>query len=474
MVPLIRQKDSSSPTARATLGHTLILLGAALLLQACAQPDRGLTAAGPPKVILIIGDGMDDQQVTIARNYLVGSDGRLTLDEMPFRGSVQVQAVSEDDPTRFEYVSDSANTATSMATGELTSQTRIATTAGTDHDLVTIVELARDASLGTGIVTTSSLTDATPAAFVAHVNQRFCQGPRNMRQYVDALQLNVDCSRDYKANGGKGSISEQIADSRVDIFLGGGALHFDQPVEGNGSKSVTDVAAAQGYRIIRTRNELATLDSSERVLGLFARDTMPVRWRGEDDARAERIETIDGKVQLPKPFSCEPNPRFEDTPTLTEMTVAALEHLDPGRGFVLMIESASIDKQSHVRRPCGHIGELAQLDEALTVTLEYADQHPETLVLVTADHSHAAQIVSDTGGFLALNYASPGHFARVLTPEGSLMGINYATNDSPTQEYHTGSQVPLYASGPGAEELPTFVAQRELFGIMARHLGLAP
>ena len=123
---------------------------------------------------------------------MAGAAGRLTLDSMPFRGTVQVQGVDENAPETAVYVSDSANTATSMATGQLTSPSRIATTAGTDRDLITIMELAQDAGLGTGIVTTSSVTDATPASFVAHVNQRFCQGPRNMQMQFG--QLEIDCA----------------------------------------------------------------------------------------------------------------------------------------------------------------------------------------------------------------------------------------------------------------------------------------
>lgn len=459
----------------------LALAAGPLLLNGCAPADvpenAGLPTSGPAKVILIIGDGMDDDQITIARNYLVGSTGRLTLDSMPFRGAVQVQAVDEDDPATRVYVSDSANTATSMATGAVTSPSRIATTAGSDEDLVTIMERARDAGLATAIVTTASVTDATPASFVAHVRQRYCQGPRNMRMTLAALDLEVDCSRDLKANGGLGSIAEQIADSDLDVVLGGGSQYFDQAAErpdsaGTAATTVADVAIANGFRIARTRAELAAQRDPGRILGLFSRDTMPVRWQGEEERQATRIERVDGEVQLPEPFVCEPDPGFEGTPTLTEMTRAALDRLDPDRGFVLMVESASIDKQSHFRRPCGHIGELGQLDEALAATLEYADAHPETLVLVTADHSHAAQIVTETGGFVGTRYATPGYLARLRTPEGSIMGINYATNDSPTQEYHTGSQVPLYASGPNVGELPTFIDQRDLYGIMLRHLGL--
>ena len=155
-----------SGPAGALLGALLV----SVLAQACAEQQRETPVpVGAPKVILIIGDGMGDQQITIARNYLVGSGGRLTLDDLPFRGAAQVQTIAEDDPSRPVYVADSANTATAMATGELTSSGRIATIAKTDQDIVTILDLASAACLGTGIVTTSS--SHPPIGSLTH---RFC------------------------------------------------------------------------------------------------------------------------------------------------------------------------------------------------------------------------------------------------------------------------------------------------------------
>ncbi len=449
------------------------MLVALLASQGCVSSSVAPRAAAP-KVILIIGDGMDDQQITIARHYLVGEAGALALDGMPQRSAVRMQTVVEQNPSLPDYVPDSANTATSMATGIVTSAGRIATTAGTDRDAVTIMELAADAGIRTGIVTTSSVTDATPASFVAHVNWRLCEGPRSMvpRNQNNGL-FNTNCSADLKANGGKGSISEQIAASRIDVVLGGGRQHFDQPAEGEATKTVADAAIENGFAIVHTASELAALPEAGRVLGLFSPNTMPVQWRGEGDAKAERVQRIDGRPALPDAFPCEPNPEFGSMPTLPTMARAALERLDGGP-FMLMIESASIDKQSHLRRPCGQIGELGQLDDTLKVVLDYARAHPETLVLVTADHSHAAQLVPETSALAALNAASPGYFARVRTPEGGLMGVGYATNDSSVQEDHTGADVPLFASGPGADEIPSSLRQPEIFGLLVRHLGLNP
>ena len=447
---------------------TLVSQGVATAQQA---PARGSAA---PKVVLIIGDGMDQQQITIARDYIAGYDGRLTLDTMPVRSAVQIQTVAEEDPSMPEYVADSANTATSMATGIVTSAGRIATTAATDRDVPTIMEIAAAAGFGTGIVTTSSVTDATPASFVAHVSYRLCESPRAMTA-ADAnanAVLTGNCPGDLAASGGKGSIAEQIAASRVDIVLGGGERYFAQVAEGETKSTVRDRAIANGFRVIGTAAELASLKRGGKVLGLFAPVTMPVQWRGAGGAQARRVQHDEnGRVVLPEPFACEPNPDYGATPPLTAMTRWALAHLD-GRSFVLMIESASIDKQSHVRRPCGQIGELKQLDDTLKLVLEYAAAHPETLVLVTADHSQAAQLVPETSWLAGLNAASPGYFARVRTPEGGIMGVNYATNDSEVQEDHTGADVPLLAYGTAAKEIPATVRQTDIFRIMMRHLGL--
>jgi alkaline phosphatase len=451
-------------------------MAAAFLVPAFAAHGPALAqapSAPAPKVILIIGDGMDQNQITIARNYLAGLNGRLTLDTMPFRGAVQVQTVSEEDPGLPEYVADSANTATSMATGIVTSAGRIATTAGTDQDVATIMELAAAAGFGTAIVTTSSVTDATPASFLAHVSFRLCESPRAMVRDPNA-RFAGDCPADLKASGGKGSIAEQIAASRVELVLGGGQRNFAQTAEGERRKTVLDLAADNGYRIVGTAAELESLPPRGKVLGLFAPGTLPVVWRGAGGAEAELVARDEtGRVVWPEPFACEPSPNFGSTPTLKAMAAAALNRLDDERSFVLMIESASIDKQSHVRRPCGSIGELKQLDETLAFVLDYARSHPETLVLVTADHAQAALLVPETSVLAALNAASPGHFARVRTPEGALMGVSYATNDSDVQEDHTGADVPLYAFGAGIDKIPAWVRQTEIFDVMARHLELA-
>jgi alkaline phosphatase len=154
--------------------------------------DRGRAK----NVILLIGDGMGDSEITLARDYTVGAAGRLALDDLPLTGQMTTYSVLSDG--RPDYTPESAATSTAWSTGQKTIDGRISTSP-TDRDLTTILELARNAGLRTGNVTTADLTDATPASPMAHVASRGCQAPLNM----------VACPQDRKSAGGPGSIAEQ-------------------------------------------------------------------------------------------------------------------------------------------------------------------------------------------------------------------------------------------------------------------------
>jgi len=344
------------------------------------------------------------------------------------------------------------------------------------------VELAAGAGLRSGIVSTASVTDATPAAFAANISFRLCENPAAM---VDIAYKDIplgDCSADLKANGGKGSISEQLANSDLHVMLGGGSKHFAPAVEGD-SYSVLELAQRNGFQVVSTAQALAAAHPEQRLLGLFSNNTMPVRLRGEGGREAEEAEPswlhhlhpYLGKVKLPAPMTCEPNPASADVPSLRQMTDAALSHLahNNDRGFFLMIESASIDKQSHERKPCGSIGELEQLDEALASALAFAETHPHTLVLVTADHAQAAQLIPYESLFAAFPIPtySPGKLARIITPEGGYMAVNYATTNFMKEE-HTGASVPLLSNIEGRDRVKAFVQQPQIFTIIRDYLGL--
>ena len=431
-------------------------------------------------VVLIIGDGMDDHQITIARNYLKGVQGRLNLDEMSVRSSVQVLTVDEDSPTKPVYVADSANSATSMATGYVTSRGRIATSAQADADLQTIVELAHDAGFKTGLVTTSSVTDATPASFVAHINIRACESPQTMN--FERRGVLIDCSQDQRANGGLGSISEQIAASDLDVVLGGGREHFDMKAEAS-EETVEEVASASGFTVLHSKKALSNVDAAERLLGLFADSHLPTKLYGEAGRVAEKPEPSLlnsvhwslGDVELPAPMRCVDNPEYGETPSINLMTSKALDHLshDNRTGFFLMVESASIDKQSHARNACGSIGELDQLDETLATVLAFAKTHPETLVMVTADHGQAAQLVPNESLFslVGIPVYTPGQLVRIKMPGGGDMAVNYATNSFFAEE-HTGVAVPLHANELGRPLIKTLMTQPEIFEVTREFLGL--
>ncbi|TDG12118.1 alkaline phosphatase [Seongchinamella unica] len=465
-----------------------LLIACSLLIAGIARSQVPGTLSGTPaddqrrNVILIIGDGMDEHQITIARNYLKGATGKLTLDKLPLRSVSQVLSIEDQINGNPIYVADSANTATSMATGVVTSRGRLATTAGSDQDIPTIAELAIRAGYRAGMVTSASVTDATTAAFATHISYRMCENP----ELVERIEYNGiylgGCPQDARKNGGPGAISEQLADSPLHVILGGGSKHFTVMAEGQ-DKTVLDLAQDNGFQIVRTPAELATATSGGRLLGLFSDSTMPVRLQGENGRTAEqpepsllnRVHEYLGEVALPDIMTCEPNPEFSAMPTLREMTDAALEHLstDNRRGFFLMVESASIDKQSHERKPCGSIGEVEQLDEALDSALAFARRHRNTLILVTADHSQAAQLIPHVSLFARypIPIYTPGYLARIATPEGGVMDVNYATSTFMMEE-HTGAAVPLFANSAGKGKVPSYVTQPEIFNIMKAYLKL--
>ena len=165
---------------------TFAALVLALITHAGAQ-------AQSRSVVLIIGDGFDDQHVTMGRNYLAGQSGALLLDQLPVRGAVQVETVDADG--RPIYVADSANTATSLATGAITQISRIGKN-GNDESVPTFLEAAADAGYKTGIVSTASVTDASPAAFAAHVTIRACENPVTIRGGVKYGVTFAGCPED--------------------------------------------------------------------------------------------------------------------------------------------------------------------------------------------------------------------------------------------------------------------------------------
>lgn len=400
-------------------------------------------------VILLIGDGMGDSEITIARNYHVGAAGRLSLDTLPLTGAMTTYAVQEAHPNLPDYVPDSAATGTAWATGSKTSNGRISTTPGTDIDLTTILELAQRKGLRTGDVSTAELTDATPAVLASHVSARGCQGPTDM----------AACPQDKKAAGGPGSIAEQLVDHKVNVLLGGGKQRFDQKIDGGpfAGKTVLDSAIAQSYRVITKTSDLDALKSEKNVLGLFSSGNMSLEWSGA------LAQPFPGSG----PQRCLEGQRPAEQPSLAAMTSTALKLLENKRGFFLQVEGASIDKQDHAANPCGQIGETIAFDAAVKVALDYQQKHPRTLVIVTADHGHTSQIIPPP-----TNAAQPGVFSKLTTADGTDMTVSYATSPVGASQEHTGTEVRVAAQGPRAANVVGVIDQTELYSIIVDVLRL--
>ena len=421
--------------------------------------QQAINAGRAKNVILLIGDGMGDSEITIARNYTVGAGGRLALDTLPLTGAMTTYSVLETKPDKPDYTPESASTATAWSTGYKTADGRISTAPGTDEELTTILELAQAAGYRTGNVTTAELTDATPATPMAHVNSRRCQGPADMSP----------CPQDKKSAGGPGSIAEQSVDHGVDVLLGGGKARYDQLIDGGQytGQTVIQSALAQGYSVVTDKAGLLAAQPGQRLLGLFNNGNMSVEWTGQPAANPPS-----------GPQRCNENQRPSNEPSLAEMTSKAIQLLDQKvkqtrngargggqKGFFLQVESASIDKRDHVSQPCEQIGETVNFDSAVQVALDYAKQNSNTLIVVTGDHAHTSQIVE--------NDAVPAGFSsRLTTNEGEIMTVTYGTGETPTSQEHTGSQIRVAAQGPQAANIVGVIDQTDIFRIMARALGV--
>lgn len=282
-------------------------------------------------------------------------------------------------PAKFEHVglmtthtaidgqiTDSAAGVTAIATGSKTR--RLSVSVDLDKQpLKTVLEHAQDRDMATGLVATSTITNATPAGFASHVNAR-----------SDLAE-----------------IARQLAEAEVTVLFGGGREHFLSKEKGGVQE--TDLLEQMSARGIQVITSLAEDYQRDRpVIGLFADEGLL--------------------------------PAHQDRkPPTAEMARHALEILgsDPD-GFFLMVEESQVDWGSHDNNEEWVSAEMASLNEVIDVCLDYQQQHPETLVLLVADH--------ETGGMAVHEKViGAGHKAAWTT------------------KFHTGNMVPIFATGPGGE-----------------------
>ncbi|WP_328323916.1 alkaline phosphatase [Kribbella sp. NBC_00382] len=445
---MIRKKAAVAALAAATVVAAAGMASAAA--SGVFSPAQGSEAhsspRGPKNVIFLLGDGMGTQEITAAR-YYQGVQNKLNVDRAKYTGFDTTWSVkpAAKAPYKPDYDPDSASTGSSWATGQKTLDERISQGPSSAIDvpgknLKTVLEVAQKRGLKVGNVSTAEITDATPAVLASHISLRGCQGPADM----------TACAKETKAAGGLGSIAEQEVDHKVDVLLGGGRARFEQTITGGpyAGKTVVDQAKAKGIQYVTDADGLKSVKSGKPVLGLFNKSNMSVEWSGPAASL--------GKGNAP--VACTENQRPSNEPSLADMTTKAIKLLENRKGFFLQVEGASIDKQDHATNACGQIGETVAFDKAIGVALDYQRSHPDTLVVVTADHGHTSQIVGEDNSGSGL---PTGYSTNVTTKDGQTLTLTYGTSGfggegkapvgTPPSQQHTGTVVPVWAQGPGAE-----------------------
>lgn len=345
----------------------VVICSLALAAQAAVEP-------AVKNVILFIGDGMGDGQVSTAMTIL-SSSRELVIPEAQVTGLMSTIPADA-------LVTDSAASGTALATG-YTTNCGVVGQLPQGEKVENLLEAAHRAGKAAGVVTTSGLADATPATFTVHALYR--------HRYTEILR-------------------KQLA-TPFEVRIGGDFTEY--------------------HRATQTPGYLETLD---RAGDLVADGTTVVRTvEGLKDASAPLI------ALLP------PRPRMRDQhgPALAAMTRKALELLsaDPD-GFVVMIETEVTDQAGHENDLEGVVGGVGELDDAVGVALEFANSHPGTLVLVTADH--------DTGGL--------GIVGGAGTDDAKVAWAS---------RRHTAQWVPVFAWGPEAARFTGVFSNSD----MARKIG---
>ena len=312
------------------------LLAIAVSAAGCAAENTIPENIIPENIILFIGDGMGVSQISAAKVV----KGSLNLEQ--FKVSGLLTTYSSD-----SIITDSASAGTALATGYKTNNGVISLLPDAAR-LKTIVEYAIENNKATGIVVSSSITHATPATFIAHIDSR------------------------EKHN----DIAMQIAQSDVDVLFGGGWGYFvPQKIPGSLRTDNKDLLQEikKHKTFIQTEQEflnLAPIDSPfDSVVGLFA-------------------------VEQPQQATT----RKPELPRLTDKAIEILSRhseLNNKKGFFLMVEGSQIDWAGHQNDQQYLINEMIDFDDAVGVGLKYARDNQQTLVIVTSDH--------ETGGFAIHN-----------------------------------------------------------------------
>jgi len=291
----------------------IITLIATLVLAGCRSQEEFIHHGHPKNVILMIGDGMGIAQIYAG---MTANHGHLNIEKLPYTGLIKTYSATN-------YITDSGAGGTALATGQKTYNKAIGISADS-VPLKTILEIAEENGLSTGLIATSSILDATPAGFIAHQKHR----------------------------GLYDSIATDLIHSGIDIFIGGGRKYFENRKDG---ANLTDSLRINGYQIAYDTTELKMYETG-KIAALLANVHLP------------RISEGRGNM-------------------LSLAVGNALSNLSGNdKGFFLMVEGSLIDKACHDLDKNDIILETIDFDKAIGEALEFAAKDKNTLVIVTADH----------------------------------------------------------------------------------------
>lgn len=316
-----------------------------LIHDANAQKSKRTSKSSTPKnIILLIGDGMGTSQVYAG---YTAKKGVMNITGMPVTGFSVTNSASN-------YITDSGAGGTALSTGVKTKNGSI----GVDVDgkpLKTILEMAEDKGLSTGLVSTSAVTHATPASFIAHTPSR--------SKYED--------------------IAYDFLNTDIDVFIGGGYNHFARRAD---SLNLIDSLTARGYFIARDLKDV-DVPSTQHLAALLADEHMPSMIKGRGDM----------------------------LPDATELALKMLKRNK--KGFFIMIEGSMIDWAAHDNDAESIVKETVDFDNAVGKALQFAVKNGETLVIVTADHETGGLGINggnlETGEIVAA-FTSKDHTATMV------------------------------------------------------------
>ncbi|MCW1883156.1 alkaline phosphatase [Luteolibacter flavescens] len=313
----------------ASIGSALFGTGSASLL---AQETRKSTEnrGMPKKIIFMVSDGMNHGALSLAQHSRSVFEGKVTNWVKMYREMPVVRSLVETFSAN-SVVTDSAAAASAWGGGHRVNNGSINVDAATGNDIETLHSLLKKKEIPLGLVSTATITHATPAGFAANVNSR----------------------------GDESQIAIQYQQRGVDVLLGGGQKFFPDDLVKKFSDS--------GYDILKSRKDLvaAQPDAKKPVLGLFSSGHVPLAI--DREAKADLQETL---------------------PTLAEMSELAVKRLDAMARdqWFLMIEGARIDHCGHASDAAGSIREQLAFDDAIGAMLAYATTHQDVLLIITTDH----------------------------------------------------------------------------------------